>query len=158
MSMPTQLCAYLSYNGQCAEAMRFYAKVFNARLEALITYAEMPGGEPVAPENAHLIMHAYLVHPDFALMAGDTPPGMPFAGIQGCMMAITFPTVAEAERVFKALSDGGKVTMPLAETFWADAFGMVTDRFGTPWGINGGPREMAKPTAVCAEQAAAGQS
>ncbi len=143
--MSTQLCAYLSYNGNCAEAMRFYAKVFNAKLEALITYADMPGGEPVPPENAKLIMHAYLVHPDFAIMAGDTPPGMSFSGIQGCMMAITFPTVAEAERVFKALSDGGKVTMPLSETFWADTFGMVTDRFGTPWGVNGGPREMAKP-------------
>lgn len=140
--MSTQLSAYLAYDGNCAEAMKFYAQLFNARLEALITYGDMPDEMPVPPENAQLVMHAYLVHPDFVLMAGDHTPGTPFTGIQGCMMAVTFPTVAEAERVFKALSDGGKVTMPLTETFWADTFGMVTDRFGTPWGINGGPRAM----------------
>lgn len=142
--MTTQLAAYLSYDGNCAEAMKFYAQVLGAKIEALITYGDMPMGEPVAPENAGRIMHAYLVHPDFVLMAGDVPPGMPFSGIQGCMMAITFPAVSEAQRVFAALSEGGKVTMPLSETPWADTFGMVTDRFGTPWGVNGGPREMAK--------------
>lgn len=142
--MPTQLCAYLSYNGDCADAMTFYAQVLGAKLEALITYGQMPGEMPVPAEHANRVMHAYLVHPEFALMAGDAPPGVPFAGIQGCMLAITFPTVAEATRVFNALAEGGKVTMPLAETFWADTFGMVTDRFGTPWGVNGGPREMGK--------------
>ncbi len=142
--MPTQLCAYLSYNGECAEAMAFYAQVLGARLEALITYGQMPGEMPVPPGHADRVMHAYLVHPDFAIMAGDTPPGVPYAGIQGCMLAITYPTVAEATRVFNALAEGGKVGMPLAETFWADTFGMVTDRFGTPWGINGGPREMGQ--------------
>ncbi|AOF86749.1 hypothetical protein BSY239_440 [Hydrogenophaga sp. RAC07] len=142
--MSIQLCAYLSYNGDCAEAMAFYAKVLGARLEALITYGQMPGEMPVPAEHADRVMHAYLVHPDFAIMAGDTPPGVPYAGIQGCMLAITYPTVAEATRVFNALAEGGKVGMPLAETFWADTFGMVTDRFGTPWGINGGPREMGQ--------------
>ncbi|MBT9464226.1 VOC family protein [Hydrogenophaga sp.] len=142
--MSIQLCAYMSYDGDCADAMKFYAQVLGAKLEALITYGDMPGEMPVPAEHASRVMHAYLVHPDFALMAGDAPPGVPFAGIQGCMLAITYPTVAEATRVFNALADGGKVTMPLAETFWADTFGMVTDRFGTPWGINGGPREMAQ--------------
>lgn len=142
--MSIQLCAYMSYDGDCADAMKFYAQVLGAKLEALITYGDMPGEMPVPAEHANRVMHAYLVHPDFALMAGDAPPGVPFAGIQGCMLAITYPTVAEATRVFNALADGGKVTMPLGETFWADTFGMVTDRFGTPWGINGGPREMAQ--------------
>ena len=141
--MPTQLCAYLSYNGDCTEAMAFYAHVLGAKLEALITYGQMPGEMPVPPEHADRVMHAYLVHPDFAVMAGDTPPGVPYTGIQGCMLAITCPTVVEATRVFNALAEGGQVGMPLAETFWADTFGMVTDRFGTPWGVNGGPRDMA---------------
>lgn len=140
--MSIQLCAYMSYDGDCADAMKFYAQVLGAKLEALITYGDMPGEMPVPAEHANRVMHAYLVHSDFALMAGDAPPGVPFAGIQGCMLAITYPAVAEATRVFNALADGGKVTMPLAETFWADTFGMVTDRFGTPWGVNGGPREM----------------
>lgn len=142
--MSIQLCAYMSYDGDCADAMKFYAQVLGAKLEALITYGDMPGEMPVPPEHANRVMHAYLVHPDFALMAGDAPPGVPFAGIQGCMLAITYPTVAEATRVFNALADGGRVSMPLGETFWADTFGMVTDRFGTPWGVNGGPREMAR--------------
>jgi PhnB protein len=139
----TQLCAYLSYNGNCAEAMAFYARVLDAKVEALITYAQMPDGDPVPPEHADRIMHAYLVHPDFALMAGDTPPGVPFEGIKGAMLALTYPSAAEARRIFAALAEGGSVQMPLGETFWAEAFGMVIDRFGTPWGINGGPKAMS---------------
>ena len=139
----TQLCAYLSYNGNCAEAMAFYARVLDAKVEALITYAQMPDGDPVPPEHADRIMHAYLVHPDFALMAGDTPPGVPFEGIKGAMLALTYPSADEARRIFGALAEGGSVQMPLGETFWAEAFGMVTDRFGTPWGINGGPKAMS---------------
>lgn len=139
----TQLCAYLSYNGNCAEAMAFYARVLDAKVEALITYAQMPDGDPVPPEHADRIMHAHLVHPDFALMAGDTPPGVPFEGIKGAMLALTYPGADEARRIFGALAEGGSVQMPLGETFWAEAFGMVTDRFGTPWGINGGPKAMS---------------
>lgn len=142
--MSIQLCAYLSYNGDCADAMKFYAQVLGAKLEALITYGQIPGEMPVPPEHAGRVMHACLVHKDFALMAGDAPPGVPYTDIQGCMLAITYPTAAEATRVFNALAEGGMVGMPLGETFWADTFGMVTDRFGTPWGINGGPREMGQ--------------
>lgn len=142
-----QLNAYLSYDGNCAEAMKFYARVLGARLEALITYAQAPQGSgqpPTPPSHADRIMHAYLVHPDFALMAGDMPPGMPYQGIHGVMMTLTYPTAAEARRVFDALAEGGgKINMPMGETFWADAFGMLTDRFGTPWGINGGSKPQA---------------
>lgn len=141
----TQLSPYLSYNGNCTEAMNFYAKLFGAQLQALITYDQMPPEMgPCAAGAEKLVMHAHLVHPGFSIMAGDTPPGMSFEPIKGAMMAITFDEAAEAERVFKALSQGGNVTMPLAETFWAKTFGMVTDRFGTPWGINGGPKEMPR--------------
>ena len=151
-----QLNAYLSFDGNCAEAMTFYAQVLGAKLEALIRFGDMPadpgnGGTDIAgaptpamsAADAKRIMHAYLVHPEFSLMAGDTPHGMPYTAIQGVMLALSFPTVAEATRVFQALADQGKVQMPLGETFWAQAFGMVTDRFGTPWGINGGPKPMA---------------
>jgi PhnB protein len=58
--------------------------------------------------------------------------------MQGIMLTLTYPTAEEGRRVFAALADGGTITMPLAETFWADVFGMVTDRFGAPWGVNGG--------------------
>lgn len=75
--MPIQLCAYLSYNGDCTDAMTFYAQVLGAKLEALITYGQVPGEIPVPPEHAERVMHAYLVHKDFAIMYGDAPPGVP---------------------------------------------------------------------------------
>jgi PhnB protein len=135
-----QLNAYLSFNGNCTEAMQFYAKVLGAKLEALISYGQVPGGQPMPADQADRIMHAYLVHPDFALMAGDMPPGVTYQGITGVMMSLTYATAAEGQRVFKALAEAGTITMPLAESFWADSFGMVTDRFGTPWGVSGGPK------------------
>jgi PhnB protein len=136
-----QLNAYLSFDGTCAEAMNFYARVLGAKVEALITYGEVPADAncpPTPPEHAGRIMHAYMVHPQFSLMAGDAPPGMPFEGMKGFMLALMFDSVAEAERVFTAFAEGGTVQMPLGETFWVERFGMVTDRFGTPWGITGG--------------------
>lgn len=134
-----QLHAYLSFDGNCAEAMRFYERVLGARLEALIRFGDVP--DACGPtETADRVMHAYLVHPEFALMAGDVPGGMAYGGITGVMMTLSYPTADEARRVFAALAEGGQVTMPLDETFWADTFGMVTDRFGVPWGINGGMR------------------
>jgi PhnB protein len=139
-----QLCAYLSFDGTCAEAMAFYARVLDAKLDAPITYGEMPEGEPVPPEHAGRIMHAYLVHTDFALMAGDAMPGMPFEGMKGVMLTLTYPGVSDAERVFQALAEGGRVQMPLGPTFWAERFGMLTDRFGTAWAVNGGPKDMGK--------------
>lgn len=140
-----KLHAYLSFDGNCSEAMKFYAKVFDARLEALITYAQAGSQMPAPPEHGDKIMHAYLVHPQFELMAGDTPPGVAYEGIKGVMLALTYPTAAEGRRVFGALAAGGQVTMPPGETFWADVFGMVTDRFGVPWGVNGGSKPQPKP-------------
>ena len=139
-----KLNAYLSFDGNCADAMKFYARVLDAKLEALMTYAQVPDGAPCPPSDANRIMHAYLVHPDFELMAGDTPPGVAYQGVNGVMMALTYPMAADARCVFTALAEGGKVSMPLGETFWAESFGMVTDRFGTPWGVNGGPKSQPK--------------
>jgi PhnB protein len=144
VAMP-QLNPYLSFDGTCAQAMKYYERVLGAKLEALITYAQMPmGDQPVPASHADRIMHAYLVHPEFTLMAGDAPPGVPYAGIQGVMLTLTYATADEARRVFNAFADGGKVNMPLGETFWAETFGMVVDRFGTPWGINGGMKPRAQ--------------
>jgi len=139
-----KLNAYLSFDGTCAEAMKFYERVLGAKLEALITYGEAPGEPCAPPTHDDKIMHAYLVHPEFELMAGDMPPGMPYGGIQGVMLALSYPTAADGRKVFDALAQGGQVTMPPAETFWADFFGMVTDRYGVPWDVNGGMRPAPK--------------
>jgi PhnB protein len=139
-----KLNAYLSFDGNCVDAMKFYARLFDAKLEALITYEQAQAQMPMPGADGQKIMHAYLVHPQFELMAGDTPPGVSHEGIKGVMMTLTYPTAAEGRRVFEALADGGTVTMPLSETFWADVFGMVTDRFGVPWGVNGGSKPATK--------------
>lgn len=137
---------YLSFDGNCAEAMRFYEKALGGKLEAVITNRQTPYADQTPKEALDRVMHAYLSLPDGgSLYAGDTPLDIPFAGMQGIMIAITFDTVGEAEKVFAALSEGGKVGMPLAPTFWAKTFGMVTDRYGTPWGINGEAIPMQGP-------------
>jgi PhnB protein len=69
-------------------------------------------------------------------MASDSMAGQPYAGMKGFSLSLTYPTAAEAKRIFDALAEGGNVTMPLQKTFWAEAFGMLVDRFGTSWMIN----------------------
>ena len=93
-----KLNAYLSFDGNCTEAMQSYARIFDARLEALITYAQAGSEMPAPPEYGDKIMHAYLVHPQFELMAGDTPPGTTYEGVKGIMMTLTYPTAAEGRR------------------------------------------------------------
>jgi PhnB protein len=138
---------YLSFNGNCTEAMRFYEKTFQGKLEALMSYGDTPD-MPVPDEAKHLIMHAYLTYADGgALMAGDCPPHMPYEPMKGIMLALTYKTEEEATRIFHALADGGQITMPLAPTFWAKTFGMVTDKFGVGWGINGAEIPLPKSTA-----------
>ncbi len=132
-----QLHAYLSYNGNCAEAMHFYEQALGAKLQTLLRYRDAPPDMPAPPGQEDKVMHALLVHPDFQLMAGDAPPGMPYAGIQGVSMTLSYDTVAEARAVFARLAEGGQVIMALSDAFWAEVFGMVNDKFGTPWIING---------------------
>ena len=138
----TQLNAYLSFNGNCAEAMRFYEKVLNGKLEALLTFGQTPVADQTAPEDADKVMHALLLIDGQALMAADAPSGMTYQPMRGCALALSYKTADEAKRVFDALAEGGKITMPFNPSFWADGFGMVDDRFGTHWIVNGGMKPM----------------
>lgn len=130
--------AYLMFDGNAAEAMRFYEKTLGGKMQMMMTMGEAPGAEQFPPGAANRIMHAALTYGDGLLMASDSMPGTPYEGMKGFGVALTIETVAEAQRVFNAFADGGNVTMPFGKTFWVEAFGMVTDRFGTPWLINGG--------------------
>jgi PhnB protein len=130
------LDAYLFFDGTCADAMRFYERVFNGKLELLLTYADSPAASDVGPDRAQRIMHARLVIDGRALLASDAVSEDPFEGIRGFSLSMNYDSVEEAQRVFAELSDGGTVQMPLQETFWAQAFGMLVDRFGTPWMVN----------------------
>jgi PhnB protein len=135
-----QAIAYLGFNGDCAEAIRFYARVLGlgATVQQLVSGADTPTRDQIPPEHRHRIIHARLRFDDGSyLFAGDAPAQLPYEGIKSVSIAMNYPTVAEAERVFRALADGGKVTMSQQPTMWARSCGMVTDRFGTPWIING---------------------
>lgn len=135
------LNAYLGFNGRCAEAMRFYAQVLDARIETLLTVRDSPMAGDSPPEVLDQVMHAFLVGPGFSLMGGDAM-GMPYQGVHGVSMTLIYDTVEEAERRFAALAEGGTVTMPMAESFWATRFGMLTDQFGVPWIVNGGMKPL----------------
>jgi len=133
-----QFIPYLSFNGNCAEAVRFYERALGGKLEILMSGKDSPMAAQMPPESAHLILHARLVLPDGGtLFAGDAPAHLPYTGIKGVSITLNYPTVAEAQKAFAALAEGGQVTMPMAPAFWAKTFGMLVDRYGTPWIVNG---------------------
>jgi PhnB protein len=126
---------YIFFDGDCAEAVRFYARVLGWRVEAQMTWGESPECDKVPPEYADRIIHACLATGNGVVMASDCPPGdyRPPAGIA---LAVSPEDSESAERIFAALADGGEVNMPLEETFFAHRFGAVTDRFGIDWMVS----------------------
>lgn len=125
---------YLNFDGNCREAFTRYQEIFGGEL-VLLPMSEMPTEDPVPQDQADLIMHAALTFGDNLLMGSDDPTGA-FDGVRGMQVNFAAGDVAEAERVFRALADGGEVTMPLGETFWSPAFGVCMDTFGIPWMVN----------------------
>jgi len=133
-----QLNTYLIFDGNCAKAMRFYERTLGGKLE-MMTHAESPMAEQTPPGSADRIMHARLVLDDGSiLMASDAMAGPAYEGMKGFSLSVVYPTVAEAQKVFDALAEGSEVRMPLQKVFWSEAFGMLVDRFGTSWMVNGG--------------------
>ncbi|HJW11179.1 MAG TPA: VOC family protein [Albitalea sp.] len=134
----TQAIPYLAFNGNCADAMRFYEKVLGGKLEVLMSGAESPMAEQMPKEFAHRILHARLVLPGGGtLYAGDAPANVPYEGIKGVSITLDYATTAEADKVFDALANGGQVTMPMQPAFWAKRWGMLVDKFGLAWIVNG---------------------
>jgi PhnB protein len=115
--------------------MRHYAEVLGGEIVAMQPHEGTPAAEYVSPDWRAKILHARLHVGDAVLMASDSPPGMQET-MQGISVALIVEDPDEAERIFNAFAEGDTVTMPLTETFWAKKFGMLTDRFGTPWMIN----------------------
>ncbi len=129
---------YLGFDGNCAEAMTFYAKLLGGEVVAKHTFGDLPPEMQCAPEHASRVMNMQIRFPGGALLyGGDCPPDAPTKTVTGFMITLNFDTAEEGQAVFDRLVEGGTVDMPYAETFWADKFGMCTDRFGIPWAING---------------------
>ncbi|MFZ3307892.1 MAG: VOC family protein [Xanthobacteraceae bacterium] len=123
---------YLSFAGRCDEAIEFYKKAIGAKVEMLMRFKEAPDQSMVSPGNADKVMHA-------ALRAGDTMLLMSDgrctgdANFHGIALALSVATEVDADRIFGALSEGGKVNMPLTKTFFSPRFGMLADKFGVGW-------------------------
>ena len=125
---------YLAFAGNCREAFTRYQEIFGGEL-VLLTMADAPAdaGPPPPGAKADAIMHAALTAGDELLMGADDPSGHFDGKVDGMCVNCSRPDVADAQRVFDALSENGQVQVPLGESFFSPAFGMCTDRFGTPW-------------------------
>ena len=130
-----ELSPYLNFNGQCAEAFRFYERVLGGKIVMMQTHGETPMKEHVPADWHDKVIHVRLEVGQQAIMGSDAPQGQ-YAAPQGLYVSISLPSRADGERIFNELAAGGRVTMPFEKTFWAAGFGMVTDRFGTPWMVN----------------------
>src|SRR3569832_1454200 len=131
------LDSYIFFDGTCAAAMRFYERVTGGKLTAMLKYSESPDPKTCPPGSDDRIMHASLVIDGRNLMASDSPAGQ-HKPMQGFSLALYYDNPEEGKRKFDMLADGGSVVMPFGPTFWAKGFGMVTDKFGTPWMVNSG--------------------
>jgi len=128
--------AYLTFNGNAAEALAFYAKALDGKVVFSMTFGESPAGNETPAAYKDKIMHATLEARGHKLMASDAPPEWPFEGYKGFSLSVQANSVDEGKKLFDALAEGGKVTMPYGPQFWAKGFGMLTDKFGVAWMVN----------------------
>ena len=126
---------YLFYDGNCEAAFKYYEKVLGGKIEFLMRADEGPADMKPSPGNEKLIMHARMSIKGQVLMASDAQPGH-FNKPQGFATSLTIPDLAEAEKTFKALAQGGAETVPFGKTFFSKGFGMCVDQFGAPWMVN----------------------
>jgi PhnB protein len=131
--------SYLFFNGRCEEALEFYRKALGAQVTMMMRFKENPepmtdgcgpDGGPAPDPNS--VMHASFKIGETEVMASDGMGGGK-PEFKGFSLSLTAASDAEAQRLFKALSDGGQVQMPITKTFYASSFGMVADRFGVSW-------------------------
>lgn len=134
---------YLVLNGNGQEAVTFYEKSLDAKVEVRQTFGEMPENpeHPIPAEAKDRILHAHLKVGNTDLMISDTFPGQPFETGSQVTIAIRISDAEKAKEVFEKLQDGGEVIMPLQETFWSPAYGNVKDKFGVEWQISTLPAE-----------------
>jgi PhnB protein len=125
---------YLYFDGLCEEAMRFYADLFGGEVAGIFKNSSAAPGDRM-PGGDDLVMNMAIKVGGTTMMASDAP-GNYYHKPVGFAVSVQADSADKARRWFGVLSEGGEVSMPLAETFWAEAFGMCRDRFGTPWMVN----------------------
>jgi PhnB protein len=130
-----QVNPYLSFNGQCEAAFALYEQCLGARLGPIFRYGGSPMADQVPPDWHDKVMHGSVTIGGQVLMGGDVAPDR-YEEPKGFNLSIQIADTDQAERIFQALAEDGRIIMPLEKTFWAARFGMVVDRFGIPWLIN----------------------
>ena len=123
---------YLFFDGRCEEAIEFYRRAIAAELVQVSRYKDCPQSGMAPPGSDNKVMHARFRIGDTTVLATDGRC-LGKTDFQGFSLSLTVTTEAEAQRLFAALSEGGKVQMPLAKTFFSAGFGMLSDKFGVPW-------------------------
>jgi len=126
-----KLTTYLNFNGNCAEALRFYETHLGGKVTQVSTFGQMPG-PPVPPERKDQIMHARITIAGQEVMASDGPPNA-VEPMRSVYLALSVDTDEDAERIYGALTEGGQVFMKMEETFFAHRFGQFRDKFGVNW-------------------------
>jgi PhnB protein len=130
-----QLSPYLTFNGQCEMAFRYYEKCLGGKIAFMMTYRESPMAGQTPPDWGEKISHATFTLGDQILSGVDVCEDQ-YAKPQGFMVMLSPDNAEEADRIFHGLAENGTVQMPIQETFWALRFGVLVDQFGTPWMIN----------------------
>ena len=137
-----QIQPYLNFDGDAKEAFEFYARVLKGTILMMMTHGDVPpdaGMPPGAPEWKDKIMHVSLAVGDAIVMGSDAPPNH-YKKPVGFSVSLQINDIAEAERIYKELSEGSsQIMMPIGPTFWAARFAMFYDRFDIPWMINCNP-------------------
>jgi PhnB protein len=129
-----QLHTYLNYGGNCEEAFKFYERNLGGRITMLMRHADAPAQPPgtLPPDWGRAVLHARITIGGTEVLGADIPPDR-FQPMRSAYLTLTLDSDSEAERVFKLLSDGGQIFMPMEETFFASRFAMLRDKFGTSW-------------------------
>lgn len=127
-----KLRTYLNFGGNCAEAFRFYENHLGGKILAMMTHEQSLESSGIGPESKNAILYAQIAIGDTEVMASDVPPER-FQPMRSVYLSLSVQSDAEAERIYKLLTEGGEVFMPMQETFFASRFGQIRDRFGTSW-------------------------
>jgi PhnB protein len=133
-----QITPYLDFGGRCEEAVNFYKKALGAEVSMMMRFGEAPDKSMMTPGTENKIMHVTMRIGDNELMASDGR-NQGTSEFKGIALALNAKDAADAERMFKALSEGGQVRMPLTKTFFSPSFGMLADKFGVGWMVMATP-------------------
>jgi PhnB protein len=129
-----KLYTHLNFGGNCEAAFRFYEQLLGGRITAMMKVSDLPPGAPRPPGSADAVIHVSMQVADVALIGNDVPPEH-FQPVRSSYLYLSVDSTEAAEKIFAALADGGQVTMPMSETFFATRFAQLRDRFGTLWTI-----------------------